>query len=125
MNNGTTPPLIHPEIRGIHSPDLEPPKLPDDPFDCEVFFQALIGPREGKGHESFQFSVITPVRLAKLPEGMWGRGRLIMPAFEWAAVAQALAKLLAQAVRPTWNEVTAELNKELLWESSTERNGAS
>jgi hypothetical protein len=114
MNNGTTPSMVQPEIRGIHSVNLEPPNLPEDPFDCEIPFQASIGPRDGKGHEVFTFSVITPVRLAKLPEGMWGRGRLIMPAFEWAAVAQALAKLLAHAARPSWEEVAAELDKELL-----------
>jgi hypothetical protein len=120
MNNGTTG-MVHPEIRTIHSPDLEPPNLPEDPYDCEVVFQALIGPRGGAGHESFNFTVITPVRLAKKPDGVWGRGMLIMPAFEWAAVAQAVAKLLAHAVRPTWKDVAESLNRELLWELDSDR----
>lgn len=112
MKNGTTS-LVHPEIRNIHSPDLEPPKLPDDPFDCEIRFNALIGARETTGEESFTFTVITPVRLAKSADPTWGRGRLIMPAFEWSAVAQALAALLAVSARPTWKEVTGELTREL------------
>lgn len=119
MNNGTTS-LIHPEIRQIHSPDLEPPALPEDPYDCAITFQALIGPRGGVGQDSFTFLVITPVRLAKRPDGIWGRGMLIMPAFEWAAVAQSLATLLSRAARPTWGEVTAELGKELLLETVNE-----
>jgi hypothetical protein len=115
MNNGTTS-LVHPEIRQIHSPSLEPPALPEDPYDCAIPFQALIGPRGGAGHESFNFMVITPVRLAKRPEGTWGRGMLIMPAFEWTAVAQSLAELLSRAVRPTWHEVIDALGRELLQE---------
>src|SRR5690349_3002021 len=85
MKNGTTS-LVHPEIRNIHSPDLEPPALPPDPFDCEVSFVVRVGARGGEAEASFTFSVITPVRLAKSTEGIWGRGRLIMPAFEWAEV---------------------------------------
>lgn len=112
MNNGTTS-IIHPEVRAIHSPDLEPPNLPEDPYDCEIQFHATIGPRETTGEEQFRFSVITPVRLAKVSEPSWGRGRLIMPQFEWAGVAQSLASLLAISARPTWNEVTHELDREL------------
>lgn len=112
MNNGTTS-LVHPEIRSIHSPDLEPPNIPADPFDCEIHFKAVIGARETTGQELFTFTVITPVRLAKSADPLWGRGRLIMPAFEWAAVAQSLAGLLALSARATWNDVTHELNREL------------
>ena len=122
MNNGTTS-LVHPEIRQIHSATLEPPALPEDPYDCAITFQALIGPRGGVGHETFSFMVVTPVRLAKRPDGTWGRGMLIMPAFEWAAVAQSLATLLSQAARPTWSEVIAELGRELLLESAPANDG--
>ncbi|GEM_PF-830514 len=108
--------MIYPEIRNIHSPDLEPPNLPDDPGDCEISFEVFIGPKDGEGEEAFQFTVITPARLARRGEARWGRGKLILPFFEWAAVAQSVAKLLAQCGRPTWGEVTSELNKELLWE---------
>jgi hypothetical protein len=108
--------MIYPEIRHIHSPDLEPPAMPDDPSDCEIFFQAFIGPKDGDEEEAFNFSVVTPVRLARDPEARWGRGKLIVLAFEWPVMAQALAQLLAHSARPTWGEVAAELNKELLWE---------
>jgi hypothetical protein len=30
-------------------------------------------------------------------------------------LAQSIAKLLAQCARPSWGEVVAELNKELVW----------
>ena len=112
MKNGTTS-LVHPEIRSIHSPDLEPPALPADPYDCEISFVVRIGARGAQSEEAFTFSVITPVRLAKSAEGVGGRGRLIMPAFEWAEVARSLAGLLAKAARPTWADVTRTLNEEL------------
>jgi hypothetical protein len=108
--------VVCPEIRRIHSPDLEPPNLPEDPSDCEVLFQVVIGPKDGEGEEAFSFTVVTPARFAKASEARWGRGRLIVPMFEWAVVAQAIAKLLAQCACRTWGEVVAELNKELLWE---------
>ena len=108
--------MIYPEIRSIHSSDLEPPNVPEDAFDCEVFFQAFIGPKDGEGEEAFNFSVVTPARLARDSGLRWGRGTLIVAAFEWSSVAQALAKLLADCARPTWGEVAAELNKCLLWE---------
>jgi hypothetical protein len=106
--------VIFPEIKNIHSVDLDPPALPDDPFDCEVAFQAIIGSDDPAEQEAFAFSVITPVRLARTPEAVWGRGKLILASFEWAAVVQAVALLLARSARKSWPEVTAELNKELM-----------
>ena len=108
--------MIYPEIRHIHSSNLEPPNLPDDPTDCEIAFQAFIGPNGGEAEEAFNFSVITPARLAREPEPRWGRGALVIPAFDWTAVVQAVAKFLASCARPTWDEVAIELNKELRWE---------
>lgn len=108
--------MICPEVRRIHSPDLEPPQLPGDPSDCEVFFRLFIGTKDSEREEAFSFTVVTPTRLSRGTEVQWGRGKLIVPVFEWSIVAQAIAKLLAQSARPTWGEVLAELNKELVRE---------
>jgi hypothetical protein len=107
--------VIFPEIKNIQSSDLEPPTLPEDPFDCEVAFQTIIGSEDPEEQEAFAFSVITPVRLARQPEASWGRGKLIVASVEWAAVVQSVATLLARSARNTWAEVVMELNKELLW----------
>jgi len=108
--------MIYPEIRSIHSADLEPPNLPADPSDCEIFFQVIVGPKDGEGEEAFHFTVATPLSLARRPEAQWGRGKLIIPAFDWPGVVQAIAELFARCASPTWREVKAELNKELLSE---------
>lgn len=105
--------MIYPEIRNIVSPDLEPPNLPDDPTDCEVSFQLLVGPNGGEETEVFNFAVITPIRLAQGVEPQWGRGKLVVLKFDWQTVAEAIAKLFAQCARPTWNETVDALNKEL------------
>jgi hypothetical protein len=108
--------MIWPEIRRIYSPDLEPPNLPKNPADCEILFQVFVGPKENEGEEAFSFTVITAGRFVKDAEAQWGRGKLIVAAFEWAAVIHAVAELLAQCARPTWGEVVTELNKELIWD---------
>lgn len=115
--------MVLPEIRHIQSLDLEPPNLPPDPRDCEIAFQALIGPKDGEGQEVFRFSVVTAARISGFTDGQWGRGKLIVAAFEWVTVVRAVARLLAQSARPTWGEVVAELNKELLWESDLSNRG--
>jgi hypothetical protein len=106
--------MIYPEIRNIVSPDLEPPNLPDDPTDCEVAFQVLVGPKDGVEEEVFSFTVVTPVRLAQAVEPRWGHGRLVVLRFDWQLVAQAIAQLFANCGRETWGEVRAELSKQLL-----------
>jgi len=115
--------MICPEIRHIHSPDLDPPNLPADPSNCEISFQAFIGPKDGEGEEIFNFTVVTAARFAEASEAQWGRGKLILATFEWSAVVRAVAKLLAECARPTWGEVVAELNKELLWKSDGNKVG--
>jgi hypothetical protein len=113
--------MILPEIRHIQSAELEPPNLPADPADCEIGFQALIGPKDGEGQEVFRFTVLTAARISSFAEGQWGRGKLILPAFDWTTVVRAVAKLLAESARPTWGEVVAALDKELVWEAGESR----
>jgi hypothetical protein len=105
--------MVSPELRHIVSPDLEPPALPAVPADCAVHFQAVIGPRGGEGAEAFAFIVATPAYLQRMPGPTWGRGHLIVPEFDWTVVVQAIAQLLARCARPTWDEVAAQLDREL------------
>ncbi|HKP50787.1 MAG TPA: Imm8 family immunity protein [Gemmatimonadales bacterium] len=113
--------MIYPELRHLLSPDLAPPTMPADPTDCAVPFQALIGPRGGEGAEAFGFTAVTPAYLRRSIGPTWGRGYLILEEFSWETMTHALALLLAHCVRPTWEEVAAELNKELHWEFDNHR----
>lgn len=110
--------MIFPELREIESLDLSPPELPADPTSCVVSFRAVIGPREGSGEaESFSFAVVTPAYLSRTLGHTWGRGYLIVDTFDWQVVVRAIAQLLLQSARPSWNEVVRELDKELRWEA--------
>jgi hypothetical protein len=108
--------MVHPELRHIRSLDLEPPALPPDPRDCAVRFQVLIGPQGGPESESFAFTAVTPGHLARVAGGRWGRGSLMLAAFDWASVSRAIAQLLVSSARPTWDEVATELNRVLDWQ---------
>ena len=107
--------MVHPQLEHIESPQLEPPNLPEDPLDCEVLFHAIVSPREGEGRETFVFSVITPTRLARIPDPMWGKGRLILTSFDWTLVVRSVAELLVECSAPTWEEVVAQLDRSLRW----------
>lgn len=106
--------MIQPELRGIDSGDLEPPELPPDPADCAVRFTTLIGAKDGEEAEVFVFTVTTPAYLGRTLGHTWGRGYLILDVFDWQIIVRAVAQLLAQCSAPTWREVVAELDRELV-----------
>jgi len=105
----------NPEVKSITSPDLEEGSLPENPCNCLVLIEAEIGVRGEKGADIFSFTVVTPSALGEA-NSRWGRGLLIVPRFTWQGVQAALDKLLAHCHGETWDEVSANLNKELHWE---------
>ena len=108
--------MVRPKLRRLHSPDLQDPALPPDPRHCIVLVQAMVGPADGPGEESFDFSVVTPSYLQSQLGPRWGRGLLIVESFDWEVVRAAVEERLSSAARDTWDEVGLELNKELCWE---------
>jgi hypothetical protein len=108
--------VMTPRIFALMSSDLAEGALPPDPSNCSVILTATIGPTDGNGGDNFDFEVVTPPYLQEHPAVRWGRGMLLVETFSWTTVRAMLDRLLAHAVRPTWNEVAAELNKELRWE---------
>jgi Immunity protein 8 len=108
--------MIRPRLRYLHSPDLEEPTLPSDPKNCMVLVQAIVGPGDDPGEESFDFCVVTPSYLQQHRDPRWGRGLLIVESFDWAVVRRVLEERLSSVTRSTWEQVGLELNKELLWE---------
>ena len=107
---------MFPELKRLTSPDLEHGTLPPNPKDCLVFLEAEIGSGEMEAADIFGFTVVTPKAVAKCRGRHWGRGYLLLPEFTWEEVEQALSRLLAQCVGPSWQEIAWRLNKELLWE---------
>lgn len=107
--------MITPQLKSLFSPDLEPPALPADTGDCCVLFQATIGPKGGESEDLFTFEAVTPRYLERSGLPRWGRGLLVIESFAWEHVIAALAALLAQAQRETWEDTIEALNRELRW----------
>jgi len=59
-------------VRSIHSPDLEPPNLPDEPDDCCIAIRISIGLADAAGADTFQFEVVTPKWLMRQAGPRWG-----------------------------------------------------
>jgi len=115
--------VVLPKIHSLHSLDISAPELPPDPQNCWITLDAEIGPSHSPGADRFSFDVVTPLALAAANEIRWGSGLLILPEFSWEEVTRALARLLAQCSRPTWDEVVTALSAELRWEFENYRAG--
>jgi len=107
--------MIVPKLQSIFSVDLQDPGLPADPSNCSILLEVEIG-SDGSGADTFSFTVITPAAFARAELPRWGRGHLVVAEFDWAVVRRSIERLLAHAARETWDQVAAELNKELGWE---------
>jgi hypothetical protein len=108
--------MTTPQLKSLFSPDLEPPALPADAADCCIVFRAAIGPKDDDAEEMFSFEVVTPRYLERSSLPRWGRGLLVIESFTWEDVIAALAALLAQAQRESWEETIEALNRELHWD---------
>lgn len=108
--------MIVPELLGLSSSDLAAGELAPDPAHCLVPMLATIGPSSGTAGDDFSFIAATPSAIAESGRLGWGRGMLIVDSFSWPQVERLVNRLLAQASRPSWQEVAQALNHELLWE---------
>jgi len=108
--------MIRPILKHLHSPDLNEPALPPDPGNCTVFIQAMIGPDDEIGEESFGLEVVTATYLREHDRPQSGRGVLVLDSFDWRAVRSFIEERLSKAARESWSEIGEELNKELHWE---------
>lgn len=103
------------QLKRLHSPDLPEGDIPENPTDCAVLVQAMIGPVDGPGEESFDFLVVTPDALKRLAP-RWGRGLLVLPAFSWDQVRRHVERLVAQCGDDSWANATQRLSRFADWE---------
>jgi hypothetical protein len=108
--------LLIPEIRGLHCSDLDYGASPADPTNCALYIEAEIGAKGQDGADIFGFTAITRKAIAADQETRWGRGYLVLSYFRWEDVERALQRLLAHCTGTSWQQISEQLNKELLWE---------
>jgi hypothetical protein len=108
-------------LRYLHSPDaLDLDSFtPEDPGCFQMLIQAMIGPEDGPGEESFDFIVCTPRWLGGVlakQDCEFGRHYLVVRGFEIGLIKRALADLCARAVGRDWASVAAFLSRYGKWE---------
>lgn len=99
----------------LHSPDIDIGVLPADPSDCAVLVQAMIGPDDAPGEESFDLLVVTPAALERLAP-RWGRGLLVLKQFSWDEVRRHVDRLVAQCQERSWPDAARQLARWTDWE---------
>jgi hypothetical protein len=108
-------------IRGLHSPDVADlsSHVPDDPAKFGFLLQALLGPDDGLGEESFTFLVCTPAWLDEqlTDDGhLFVRHYLLVKRFDWRVILEALTELCVRSAGPSWSAVSTMLSRYGQWE---------
>jgi hypothetical protein len=112
---------MRPTLRRLHSPDA--PDLerftPNEPKHFGVLVQAMLGPENGEGEESFDFIMCTPSWLqARLGDDMpkWGRGYLLANEYCYADLLSIVTGLCRSVEAENWTGVAQQLARFTRWE---------
>jgi hypothetical protein len=93
--------------------------IPVNPENFSILVQAIIGPVNGKGEESFDFKVCTPNALIDFIEKdgfFFGRGYLIVKYYSYKQIFHIIDSLCKRISGGTWNEVGEKLGRFGHWE---------
>ena len=113
--------MIRPVLRQLHSPDV--PDLaalrPRDPQSFSILIQAMFGPSDGAGQESFDFILCTPAWLATEAQRVGvvdGRHHLIVETYDLARLRDFLERYADRCSGDTWQECAGKLSRLGRWE---------
>ena len=106
---------MHATLRRLHSPDVSDLRSyhPRVENDFNVLVQAMIGPADSVGEESFDFTVQWDEN-AERPK--WLGSRLFLKQFDYPTVLREVERLCTQAEGSDWQQVAAKLGRQLRWE---------
>lgn len=109
------------ELRRLHSPDADPltQYTPENPEIFGLPVQALVGPRDGEGEESFDFTVCTPRWLdtQTFAKGFaWPRHHLFVKSWDYGVVERAIKDVVTRAEGADWPSVAAQIARYGGWE---------
>jgi hypothetical protein len=105
----------------LHSPDaysLQAYK-PPDPDVFGLLVQAMVGPDDGKGEESFDFVVCTTRWFETQPfeKGFsWPRHHLFVKRWDYATVERAISDVVMHAEGDEWSSVANQIARFGSWE---------
>jgi len=108
-------------LRYLHFPDVDSPEenLPSVPDHLPIPMQAMIGPRDSEGEESFEFIVCTPrwieTKVGELKH-LFGRHLLIVDRYDYVTIARAIEGLCNIHDAPDWPSLASRLGEYGAWE---------
>ncbi|HYV47501.1 MAG TPA: immunity 8 family protein [Myxococcaceae bacterium] len=109
------------KLKRLHSPDAADLEsfAPADPDNFAFLLQLMVGPEHEAGEESFDVQVCTPRWLMT----RWGtadvvslRHHILMARYDYAAMAEALRRMVESCTGSTWPEVAEKVGRIGRWE---------
>jgi len=112
---------ITPELRGLHSPDVEDLSAfrPSEGVAFSILVQAVFGPAGAEGEESFDIVVCSPEWLAEeltRHAAITGRHLMIVKSFDLEAFRRHLVEIASRCQGATWVDVATKLSTIGRWE---------
>ena len=107
-------------LRMIHSPDIENIEIfSTNSNDFCFLIQAMVGPKDGLGEESFDFTCCSPAWISRQLEqepALFGRGLIIMNTFSYKDLMRIISSLCDRTLGDTWEDIANTLNRFGDWE---------
>ena len=109
------------KLKKVHSPDIEDlvNYLPENPESFSFLLQALVGPSDEEGEESFDIEVCTPKWLSenyKREDIIIGRHLLIVFNFNFDRIFQKIKSFVENCNGDTWGEIAEKVGRIGKWE---------
>jgi hypothetical protein len=111
--------MVRGQLKKLYSADLEICGEPRDKAHFLLAFQAMIGPVNGEGTESFQIEVCTPSWLMAEcadEKAVWGHYKLIVKEYDLRLIQTQIEKYLENCVGETWEDVAEKIGRVAQWE---------
>jgi hypothetical protein len=112
-------------LRRLHSPDVDLRSWQPQSASWEVFVQAFLGPSDGPGEESFDFTVCSPNSISdRLADGpVWTSSTLVLNSWDYEEVVRAVSRLCDECAAMDWHTVAIQLARQMDWEFTNYSNG--
>ncbi|EGH43596.1 MULTISPECIES: immunity 8 family protein, partial [Pseudomonas syringae group] len=116
------------ELKRVHSPDIYNLESyhPECSDDFSFLLQAMIGPADEDGEESFDIEVCTPKWIEKnlgADEVLIGMHYLIVREYNYQKIVRAIEKFLLDCSGTNWSEVSKKVSRLGFWEFEAYEDG--
>lgn len=113
--------IVTAKVRGIYTSSMDElePYAPTDPESFTILVRVLVGPREGKGEESFDLNVCSTRWLEEHIEHegfVLGIHRLFVKTYDPVEIKKFITRTIERFSGATWREVAGKIGRLAYWE---------